>query len=140
MTLRKLAFITLLISPTLALAAEPQSPFASMQTSGMQDMMKNMQGIQMCMSKIDQSKLQAVAAKAQTTQTNIKNLCAQGNSAEAEKIAVAFAREIQGTPEMSALQNCLKDLPEMMKGHIQGTDMAQLQKEFEQKNICALAN
>jgi hypothetical protein len=129
------------LSPALLLAqtpARPANPMEGLQVQGMQALMQNMQGIQNCMAGIDQSRLQAIAQQAQNTQTQVQQLCEANKGAEARKVALDFAKQLEKTPELNQMQNCLKDLPEMMKGHIPGTDMAQLQKDYEKEDICAL--
>ena len=128
------------LSLTQALAQDAKSPpFDAMQGKGMQEMMKHMQGIQVCMAGVDQAELQKIAGRAQSTQENIKALCAKGDSAQAEKVAIAFAQELQTSKDAEQARKCLEDLPEMMKGHMKGADMAQLKDQFTKKNICELA-
>lgn len=136
--MKTLLFFILLSATSLSVGQEPKSPFDAMQGKGMQEMMKHMQGIQVCMAGVNQAELQKIAGRAQSTQENIKALCAKGETAQAEKVAIAFAQELQTSKDAEQARKCLEDLPEMMKGHIQSADMAQLKDQFTKKNICEL--
>jgi hypothetical protein len=141
MSIKHFFFAIICLSPALVLAQAPArstNPMEALQVQGMQAMMQNMQAIQNCMAGIDQSRLQAIAEQAQETQTQIQQLCEANKGSEARKVAMDFAKQLEKTPELNQMQNCLKDLPDMMKGHIPGTDMAQLQKDYEKEDICAL--
>jgi len=125
-----LTFI-LLISPQLLLA---ESPF---QAEGMQMLMKQMQGIQTCMENIDQSALEKLAGQAEQTHETISKLCEKGDVKGAEKTAMDFVSTLKATPEVKQVQECAKDIPEMMQGHIQMMDIEGMKKQYENKDICS---
>jgi len=140
-----LLFCTLLTSASALFIssnnyAEVSNPLENLQTEAMQNMMGNMQKIQTCMEGVDQTELMALGQQAKTVQESIEKECAAGNVKGAEKTAINFVNTLKTSKAAAQTQNCLKDLPEMMKGHISGTDFSQLQSEFEKKGICAIKN
>ena len=124
------------MSPNLL--AEDGNPLQNMQTDAMQNMMGSMQKIQSCMAGIDQAELMALGKQAKTIQESIEKECQAGNAKRAQKTAIDFANTLKASKVATQAQNCLKDLPDMMKGHIPGTDISQLQSELEKKDICAI--
>jgi hypothetical protein len=125
-------------TPLIAIA-ETKSPFSALQNEGMQNLMLNMQEIQNCMAKIDQNELLALSEQAQATQTKIESYCESNDTENAKKSALELANTIKNSTAAKKAQECLKDIPDMMKGHIQGADINQLQSELEKKDVCSLS-
>lgn len=118
--------------------ADTANPLSAMQTNGMQNMMQNMQAIQTCMAKIDQEQLMSLGKQASAVQEKVKKACESKDLSQAKKIALDFATTLKGSSLVKQAQDCLKDLPDMMKGHIPGADLNQLQNEFEKEDICSI--
>lgn len=129
--------LLLLVLSSFNLLAETTNPFAGIQTEGMQTMMLNMQAIQNCMAKINQDELMAIGQQAKTVQENIQKECSAAKPNNAQKIAMDFVKELEKSSAVKQAQACLKDLPDMMKGHIPGADIQSLQSELENKDICS---
>lgn len=133
----KIFTLFLLMLSSFNLIAETSNPFANMQTEGMQNMMSTMQSIQTCMANIDQNQLMALGQQAKTVQTSIQKACEAAKPEQAQKIAMDFVGELKKSKVANQAQACLKDLPDMMKGHLPGSDIQQLQGELEKKEICS---
>lgn len=133
----KIFTLLLLIIPSFNILAETNNPFANMQTEGMQNMMSAMQSIQACMANIDQDQLMTLGQQAETVQAAIQKACEAAKPEQAQKMAMDFVGELKKSKAVNQAQACLKDLPDMMKGHLPGTDIQQLQSELEKKDICA---
>jgi mannitol-specific phosphotransferase system IIBC component len=125
-----IALLSLIISAPL-LAQSP--PFAS---EDVQALMQKMQGIQTCMQKIDEDALKTMGEEAKKTQEEIETLCDKGKSSQAQKSALEFANKIKNSPELKQVQECVKDMPDMMQGHMNINDMEEVKKKYEKKDIC----
>jgi hypothetical protein len=78
----------------------------------MQQMMENTGKMQECMAKVDQKAMDALTAKGEKVNAEIKNLCAAGKRDEAQKMAIDYGKEMAASKEMQAMQKC----GEMAKG------------------------
>jgi hypothetical protein len=84
---------------------------ANAQINGMSqaDIERMMQGakqMQSCLSGIDQRALNALASEGEALEKQVAGLCRAGKQDEAESKAIAFARRLQGDPQISQLRNC----------------------------------
>ncbi len=113
----------------LPIVATAQPPVMSQQD--MQKMMENARKMQECMSRIDQSAVEAMASKAQEVERQIKSLCQAGRRDQAQKRAIEFGREMAANKEMQKMQACGK----MMQGMMPQTNLPS-EKELKQRHIC----
>lgn len=74
----------------------------------MQKMMEQMEKIQACFAKIDQSAMDDFAAKTEKLNQEIQALCAAGKRDQAQEKAIAFGKDISETPEMQEMIKCTK--------------------------------
>lgn len=128
--------ITLMLSCLSTFAVADNNPFSAMQAEGMSAMMAQMQEIQTCIQKTDQSKIEELTVKAKETQSKIRTHCDASNEAKAKDEAANFAKFLQSSKVLKELDHCLKDLPDMMKGHIKTLDVDELKDKFEKQNVC----
>ena len=96
----------------LALFA-PATLFAQM-PQGMD--MQKMQKYMACMQGIDQTQLNQLQQDGLQFQEEIKALCTKGERKSAQKKALAFAKETAELPVLKTIQNCTKDVKDMMPG------------------------
>ena len=72
----------------------------------MQIMMQEMQKMQVCMSKIDMSPLQALEAESSSMEKEIKELCHQGKRDKAQNKAISYANKIMAMPSLVQMKEC----------------------------------
>jgi len=89
----------------------------------MQQMMQQMQGVQDCMSQVDPSAMQAMQAKAEKMDAEVKALCASGQRDAAQARALAFAKETAADPAVREMQKCGKGMQDLMP-HRPGSEPA----------------
>ena len=99
----------------------------------MEKMMQAMQQMQTCMQAIDQSELEQLEQQSLKLQQDIKSLCASGNSAEAQRRAVAFGLSVSQSASMQQMSKCA----ELMAGMIPANPYAYLAKDYSNVDICA---
>ncbi len=104
----------------LPIVATAQPPVMSQQD--MQKMMENARKMQECMSRIDQSAVEAMASKAQEVERQIKSLCQAGRRDQAQKRAIEFGREMAANKEMQ----------KMLFGTLPQDVQEKIQKEVEE--------
>lgn len=97
----------------------------------MQKMMEQAKEMQKCMAKVDQSALEALSARGEKLQAEVKQLCANGKRDKAQKKAIAFGKEIANSKEMKAIRQC----GEMTRGMIQVMPMKDY-GDGKNKHIC----
>lgn len=97
----------------------------------MQKMMEQAKEMQKCMAKVDQSALEALSAKGEKLQAEVKKLCAQGKRDRAQEKAMAYGKEIAGSKEMKAIRQC----GEMARGMMQNMPMQDF-GDGKNKHIC----
>lgn len=116
------ALILFVLYSSLAFSAQPEQ----MTEEQMQQMMENAQKMQECMAKIDQSAMDALAAKGEKMHAEIKKLCAAGKRDEAQKKAIVYGKEMSSSKEMKAMQQCGEMAKQMMQqmpmGDVENTD------------------
>lgn len=106
----------LIVLAPLALLPLPPAlaqPPPGMNEADMQRMMQQMQKAQACMEQIDQAEMQRMQQRAQQLDTEIEALCAQGKRDEAERTALAFAKEMDASPSVSKMKQCGELMPDM---------------------------
>ena len=128
--------ITCCTLSSIAFPNDTPSPLDGLKAQGMQAMMGNMQKIQTCMSSIDKNELMSLGEQAKKVKESIKTHCASGNKEKAEQEALSFATTLQSSKAAHQAQDCLKDIPDMMRGHLQGMEIANLDEKLKSKNIC----
>ena len=104
-----MVFISLLM-PAMAVAQNYQG----MSEADMQNMMQQMQEAQTCMQGIDQSRIKAFEQQARKVESGIKSLCANGKRDAAQQEAMAFAREMNGNPDIRKMRECGEKMRGMM--------------------------
>lgn len=104
---------------------------AGMTEEQMQQMMEQAQKMQECMAKIDESGMEALGAKAEAMEREVKALCDAGKRDQAQKQAIKYGKEISAAPEMKQLQKC----GEMAKGMMQHSPMMSME-ELESRHVC----
>ena len=92
--------------------------------------MKQMQQMQACMAKIDQSRLEAISARAEAMNREIKALCDAGKRDVAQNKAIEYGKEISSAPVMQEMQKC----GEMAKGMMQ--QMPLTQEDYADRHVC----
>jgi len=92
----------------------------------MQAMMQEMQKMQVCMSKIDMSSLQAMQTEAITLEKQIKQMCESGQRDKAQQTAVKYSKKIMTSPAMLQMKECTKSMPMMNME----------EDDFERHHIC----
>lgn len=104
----------------------------------MQGMMEKMQGMQECMMKIDQDALTALGQEAQQVEGELKALCKQGKNKQARTKAMDFAQTLKNNQQVIQAQACLKDMPDMIQGHVPFADITSMEEEYKNKDICSM--
>jgi hypothetical protein len=123
-------FLALTLIATLSMAVQAGGGMSEEQ---MQHMMEQAQKMQECMARIDQSGLDALAARADAMEKEVKALCDAGKRDQAQKLAIKYGREISASPEMQALQKC----GEMAQGMMQQMPMmSDLGQEYDDQHVC----
>lgn len=102
-------FISLLM-PAMAIAQN----YPGMSDGDMQNMMQQMQEAQACMQGIDQSRMKSFEQRASKIESDIKTLCANGERDAAQEEAIAFAREMDGDPDIQKMRKCGEKMRGMM--------------------------
>lgn len=91
--------------------------------------MEQVQKMQECMSRIDQSRLEALSARAETMDKEIKALCAAGKRDQAQDRAMEYGREISSAPVMQQMKKC----GEMARGMMQQMPMMD---DYSDRHVC----
>ncbi len=94
-------FVLPLVFFPLALLAQAQ-----MTEQQMQQLMQGATQMQACFAKVDQSGLEALMARAEAVEEELKGMCASGQRRAAQAKAVSFGNEFANSPEMAQLQEC----------------------------------
>ena len=124
---------SLLISALLMLSATAVQAGQNMSDEQMQQMMEQAQKMQECMSRIDQSTMEAHAARAEKINKEMKALCASGKRDEAQTMAVDYAKEIRDSKDMQIMKKC----SEMVSGMMQQMHMMyDMDKDYEKNHVC----
>ena len=120
----------LLLLPTTLFAQN----YGNMNKGDMQKMMQVMQQVQVCMSNIDQTKLNELQARSEQAKQTIDALCAQGKRYKAQKQAIAFGRKITSDPTVQQMRKC----GEMAEGAVPMTGMVETydEKKYANRHVC----
>lgn len=81
----------------------------------MQEMMRQMQGFQACIEKIDRSELKAFEQKSHQASTEIEALCRAGERNQAQKRALAFGMEVAGNAGMQQIKVCSQQFQSLIQ-------------------------
>jgi len=82
---------------------------SQMNQEQMQIMMQEMQKIQVCMSKIDMSPLQALETEALRIEKEVAKLCQEGKRNKAQSKAISYANKIMEMPSLVQMKECAKN-------------------------------
>ena len=140
----------LLALPLLATAQ--QAP--SFDPSQMQEMMKHFQdpaamqkmqqqaeAARQCMEGIDQAKLEALQKRAEAAGKEIDKLCKAGQKSEALDRGLALSRELRSDATLIKLQECSKNMTDMMKdmpwAQMGGQQAIEASKDPTPTDICS---
>lgn len=112
----------LLSVPGLALAQQQRGPDPAelmrrfQDPAAMQQMARQAQAMQACMKGIDQKKIDALQKRAEAASREIDELCTAGKKDEALARALTLGKEMRSDATVQKLQECTKDLTDMMQG------------------------
>ena len=99
----------------------------------MQKMMELSQKMQECMARIDQSAMEAQAAKAEKIHNQMKALCDAGKRDKAQDLAIDYGKEVSQSKVMKEMQKC----SEMAAGMMQQNPMMQdMIADYENQHVC----
>lgn len=126
-TLKFLSLFALLIYADLLHSGQ------GMSEEEMQKMMELSQKMQECMARIDQSAMEAQAAKAEKMHNEMKALCDAGKRDKAQKLAIDYGKEVSQSKVMKEMQKC----SEMAAGMMQQNPMMQdMISDYENQHVC----
>lgn len=106
-------FLLILTLPAVAQTGslqQLQSITPEQQQQIMQQMQENLQKNPDCIKGLDMAKLQAVQAKAQAMETEVRKRCAQGKSAEATRYAMTEGQKFVNDPAVKQIKSCMGDI------------------------------
>lgn len=92
--------------------------------------MQQMMEMQKCMANIDQSRLEAMSAKAEAMHGEIKALCDAGKRDKAQSTAIRYGQEMSNSPVMQEMKQCGEMARQMMQ------QMPMTEKDFENRHVC----
>lgn len=108
----KMLLLSVLCMPLVSFAEN-----GLMSDEQMQQMMEGAGKMQECMAKVDQKAMDALTAKGEKVNAEIKKLCAAGKRDEAQKKAMDYGKEMAASKEMQAMQKCGAMAQGMMPQH-----------------------
>ncbi len=126
--MKKLAFLLFLLIPSISVAQN----YPRMNETDMQQMMQQMEKMETCMKKVDESKLKALEQRSRQMETEVKSLCAKGKRDEAQQKAISFGKEVANDETMKTMMKC----GEMMKDVMPKMSFTGLDKESASRHIC----
>ena len=109
-TITCFAFI---VSTIFVQSAQAQN--GRMNEAQMRQMMQDAQKMQECLADIDQSAMEALAARGKKMEAEVKTLCKAGKRDQAQDRAMAYGREVNASKEMQAVKKCGNMAQQMMK-------------------------
>ena len=99
----------------------------------MQQLMEQVQKMQECMAKVDQSAMEAQAKKAEKVQKEMKTLCDAGKRDKAQGLAIDYGKEASKSKVMNEIKKC----SEMVAGEMQQMPMMQdMIKDYQNQHVC----
>ena len=126
--MKKLTITLLFLIPVTSFAQNPMG----MSEQDMQKMMQQMEEVQACMAKIDQSELEVLERKAEIFEAEMKSLCASGKRDAAQQKAMVYTKEIVKSAAVQAAKKC----SEKMKGMMQAMPMMDQDKDYSSLHVC----
>jgi phage-related tail protein len=72
----------------------------------MQRMMQQAADMQACFAKLDQTTMDGLRARGEAMAADVQQLCAAGKRDDATQLAVRYAQEMSGSPELQSIQQC----------------------------------
>lgn len=89
-----------------ALAAGGVAHAQVLDSSQIQMLLDQAQGIESCMAELDATATQELRARSERVTAEVETLCKAGKRDEAQAMALAFGREMATSPAMVNLQEC----------------------------------
>lgn len=113
--MKKLLLATLLV-PTLAFADHHgATPHANgMNEPQMQEMMKQMQKVEACMTTVDQTAIENLGERAQKLEQTFIKLCQEGKRDAAQQKLVSFAKDVNNHGEIKKMRQCFAKIDNPM--------------------------
>jgi len=130
--MKKLAITLLCLTPILSFAQNPMG----MSEGDMQKMMQQMQEVQACMKKIDQSELNGLEKRSEKFEAEMKSLCASGKRDAAQEKALVYVKEIVKSPAVQAAKKCGEKMKGMMQGMTQSMPFMEEDKDYSSQHVC----
>ena len=122
--MRIISSIILAVLPFTASAFD----FQNMGQGDMQEMMKNMQKMQQCISSINQDELDQLQSRSEKFSASIKSLCKKGSRDEAQKKAISYSKKMIKEPVMLEMKKC----GDMAKGMMPDMPLTFTEEDIEQ--------
>ena len=124
--MRVISSILLVVLPFTAIAFD----FQNMGQGDMQEMMKNMQKMQKCISNINQDELEQLQSRSEKFSASIKSLCKKGSRDEAQQKAISYSKKVINEPVMNEMKKC----GDMAKDMMPDMPLTFTEEEIEQGN------
>lgn len=119
----------LMLSPVSAIAQD----YSPQNIPGMSQMnMQKIQAMQKCMESVDQEQLQSIEQQQKTFDAEMKSLCASGKRDEAQKKAMAYAKQMMNNPAIKAMQKC----GEIAKGMMPDMPVMEMDDSMDGQHVC----
>ncbi|MDT8451525.1 MAG: hypothetical protein RQ936_02125 [Gammaproteobacteria bacterium] len=100
-----------LLLPAIAFAQE----MPSLNQADVENMMKNLKGMESCMQNIDEKKLDELKRGAEQVESEVDDLCRAGKRSQAQTKAISYGKEMENDPTMKAMMKCIEPMKGMMK-------------------------
>lgn len=126
--MRKTVITLLLLIPVTSFAQTPQN----MSKQDMQKMIEQMQKMQSCLQKIDQSKLNVFEKRSYQLEAEVNALCASGKRDDAQTKALSFSKDVMNDPTMQAMRKCSK----MMEGKMPAMPFMGKHTKADKQHVC----
>jgi len=126
--MKKLAMGLILVIPMTSSAQN----YMEMNQADLEKMLQQVDQIQSCLEKIDQSQLKALDTRTQKMEAEVQSLCASGKRDAAQAKAIAYGNEIRNDSTMRMLAEC----GGMMEDATTGASYTDLQKAGAEYHIC----
>lgn len=126
--MNKLTITLLFLIPVTCFAQNPMG----MSEQDMKKMMQQMEEVQACMAKIDQSELEVLEQKAKIFEAEMKSLCTSGKRDAAQQKAMVYTKDIVKSAAVQAAKKC----SEKMKGMMQTMPMMDQDKDYSSLHVC----
>lgn len=107
----KIAVFTLSLMLPVAAFAQGIPPMNQMD---MENMMKNIQGMESCMQSLDENKMDELKKNAEQVETEVEALCQAGKRSQAQTRAISYGKKMADDPTMKAMMKCVEPMKGMM--------------------------